>query len=171
MQDVRKFIRIKFEQWYRELSIKQLSVLWASILIFTVILIINNPSKGYTRSYAYVKTSTIDEAITKWSDDDSFKKTRVSYWFNVSKYEKKYRNNQNWIPDGGFFYRKKNPIWWIYGYESKAYSDWKYTNENWDSDSIIRFKTLGGLINFLIFMVIITKILMWLTSIREARAS
>lgn len=153
----------RFENWYRGLSTTKVIILWISTIISGATLVINNPSKGYLPTYTYIKVSSLEEAEEHWSDSDPAKERYLKYWGWRANH--RYRS----APEGGYYYREENPSWWIYGLESQAYWDW-YNDGNWDSNDALRFKTLGSLINFLVGMVIITKIIMWLVSIRQEPA-
>src|SRR5690606_23929346 len=97
---------------------------WIALAISTLVIFRNNPLEGYRLTYTHVRTSSMDDAIAKWNERDPYKDYCVENWKREKRYNQKVLKNDNWEPKGGYFFRKKNPLWWIYAYDSNSYNKW-----------------------------------------------
>jgi len=152
-------VKSRFEHWFRSLTSNQVRIFLLCVLAAVVVITLNNPAAGYTRTSEAVRTPSMELALQRWQA------TNKERW---SMYKWLWQDRKE-APEGGYFYLKKNPWWWIFAYESDAYTEWVYDHD--EEPSPLRVETLGGLLLILGFLVIAGKLLMWLVEIRAPARS
>lgn len=178
-----------FEKWFRDLSTSQMCVFLLAVGFSVCALILNNPFDGYTRTFTYVKTQSLSEALINWDMSDPARaefvaelkakdRNGIDPEFELvtdpevlKEVERELKAQNKTVKfteeSTNYLYRKLNPWWWIYSYESEAFLSWEY--EHWGDKSLLRFRTLGTLINYFVFVWITAMIAMWLCGIRASK--
>lgn len=145
-----------FARWFRALSNGQAFMVYGFLVLFALLTLWHNPTDGYRRTLTAIRTASAEEA-----------RSGMQMFPDENDWEE-YKDRLKWygVPEGGHFYLKKNPWWWVYAYESKGFRE----------DAIPRFvrphllslDTLGGYMHTVGIIGISTFLFICLMGIRKS---
>ena len=153
-----------FTKWFRALSNGQASIVYGFLVVFVFLTLWHNPTKGYRRTFTWVETDSMELAVAKWKalEDDEDYNTSYIHLETVEFYWK----YSSGVPEDGYSYPKRNPWWWIYGYQSKGFAP--DTVPRFVRGPLLILETLGGYIQMVITVCLFAFGVIWLMGLRKA---
>lgn len=147
----------RFARWFRGLSNGQAFVVYGFLIVFVLLTLWHNPTDGYWRTNTAIRTDSAEAALSnmKMRPDENDWEYYVMKW-----------RQYGYVPEGGYYYREKNPWWWVYAYESKGFE--AYTIPRFVRAPLLSLGNLGSYMHTVVIVGISASLFICLMGIRKS---